>query len=132
GAEPVVLDLARKVAEPKLLAHRPPGLALIREEIERDPAVPRTITAIRLARDGAHMIASPAVRVGARSPMNGLERRQSSVDGDARDKRLRLIGADESGQRRLDSRTRRQAARKAGAGPRGFAPGLADIAGARH
>src|SRR5262245_47071846 len=41
GAEPVVLDLARKVAEPKLLAHRPPGLALIREEIERDPAVPR-------------------------------------------------------------------------------------------
>src|SRR5262245_49701038 len=48
GAEPVVPDLVRKVAEPKLLAHRPPGLALIGQEIERDPAVPRTITAIGL------------------------------------------------------------------------------------
>src|SRR5262245_52288040 len=49
GAEPVVLDLVRKVAEPELLAHRPPGLALIGQEIERDPAVPRAITAIGLA-----------------------------------------------------------------------------------
>src|SRR5262245_22705283 len=132
GAEPVVLDLVRKVAEPELLAHRPPGLALIGQEIERDPAVPCAITTIGLARDGAQMIASPAVRVGSRSPMNGLERSQSPVDGNARDKGSRLIGADESGQRCLHSDARGRSRGKIGAEPYRFAAWLADIAGQGH
>src|SRR6516164_740013 len=83
-AEPVYANRFGKFIKPNLGAKRTPGGALVRQEIEGDKAVAHAVAAIWVTRDRAHVVARPAIGVGAGRPVDRFQRGYRSINCDAR------------------------------------------------
>src|SRR5262249_45539041 len=131
-AKPVLSYLIGEALEAELPAQVAPRVALVGQEIQRDPPVANAIPAIRLATDGGKVVAGPAVGIGPSGPVDCFQGSHCTVDRDAREERLPGVIAEQSRESRLDGRRSCRGGRKISAEPYRPAAGFSHIWGHRH